>query len=386
MTARVRTAGKIFDVVGKGGAQGTREGAHEGKSRHCLDQLGRQRGDHTDEGRAECGDHQIAQGIERPDHPALGRVGVGVRPGADRCRDRREIARMGTEKGRDDGGEAGNGQDGSRRRRVPGCPQNRETGQVLRGHRDQEERNSEPDQGCRLPGRSDEGEGGQAQTGDERLCQAAREGEPQAHEQNGEYREGGIVEANDKEKTDQGQDEAGRGLSALEHRQDEADENARQHGGGNGRGNAFDQPPERLDESSQHDQRACQNERADRRMNGDAAGGCDQRGAGRRPRGNDGNAIANAEDPADGGRRQAQSRHPGRGLGRIGAHGLGGGDDDGDRAAEPHQGRHDGGCDDRQAHDPAPLGRALPFRPNGRAAPVRRRHFPRDSRALKSPP
>ena len=128
VTARVRTAGKRFDVVGKGGAQGTREGAHEGKSRHGLDQLRRQRGDHADEGRAECGDDQIAQGIERPDHPALGRVGMGVRPGADRCRDRREIARMGTEERRDDGGEAGHGEDGSRRRRVarmPAEPRNR---------------------------------------------------------------------------------------------------------------------------------------------------------------------------------------------------------------------------------------------------------------------
>ena len=97
----------------------------------------------ADQGGAEQGEDEVAEAVGEAGKPAAGRVGMGVGAGADGGRDRGKIARVRAERGGQERGEAGHGENRPCRRLVARGAQDREARQVLRGHRDQVEGHAE---------------------------------------------------------------------------------------------------------------------------------------------------------------------------------------------------------------------------------------------------
>ena len=128
---------------------------------------------------------------------------------------------------------------------VAGGAQDREAGQVLRGHGDEKQRHPEADQRRWVEGRPDQDEARKGEGLRQRSGEAERKG---AGEPRGEDREDGDGRADDphdQEQCDEGQHEGRHPLRALEGADDEAHQHAGEHGGGDRRRDALDERADR---------------------------------------------------------------------------------------------------------------------------------------------
>ena len=119
-------------------------------------------------------------------------------------------------------------------------------------------------------------------------------------------------------------------------------QHAGEHGPGDRRRDRPDEPAQRPDQAREHDQRAAQQERPDRRREaaGLRSGRDEQRRSGRRPGDAHRHPGAQPEHHRDDSRRQAHRQQPGRRLPLVRADRPQPGEHHRERAAEPDQRRH----------------------------------------------
>mmetsp|Transcript_21599 Transcript_21599/g.51230 ORF Transcript_21599/g.51230 Transcript_21599/m.51230 type:complete len:586 (-) Transcript_21599:1687-3444(-) len=313
-----------------------------GDRHHQLAREGRQQ--HRDAAARQAQQHVIDAGGHRRG-VAPRRVFVGLAAHADGRGDGGEVEGIAAERREQRRRDAGDGDAGRYRRAVAAGTLGRHAGQVLRGHRHEEQWQRHADQGLpaehrRRPLRQHEDlagvDAGQMQPTLDR-------GGHQAGQQHARHRIARPPPSPGQVGQRHRHDQAGRGLHAGGGVEPEAGQHAGQQGRGDRDGQAVHQLLEHPTGTGRKDQQPADDEGADGLGQGQAAGRREQRRARRGPGGQDGLAGPQAQAQAGQSHAEAQGPQPGGGLRRRGPERHRGLEDDRHRAGVAHQHRDKAG-------------------------------------------